>query len=31
MPSNHSKLMEKQSVLQMVISKIHNYDNEFNG
>ena len=31
MPSNHSELMEKQSVLQMVISKIHKYNNEFNG
>jgi len=31
MPSNHSKLREKQSALQMIISKIHKYNNEFNG
>ena len=31
MPLRHSKLMEKQSVLQMIISKTHKYNNEFNG
>jgi len=31
MPLRHSKLREKQSVLQMVISKKHKYNNEFNG